>query len=285
MSELGELLRAWRDRVSPVEVGMPSGGDRRSPGLRREELASLAGLSVDYIMRLEQGRATHPSVLGSLARALRLTDEERDHLYRVAGAAPVPRSAVPRHITPGIQRIVDHFAETPISVFSAAWDALLVNPMWSALFGDMSPVSGRSANIVWRQFMEPSAFVLHEVDHSEAFRNDLVADLHAASGRYPTDAGLQSLIADLRAESPEFAALWGTASISAHLESRKTVLNPTVGPISLFCDVLAAPGSDMRIVVYTATPGSSDAAKLDLLRVAGTQVFDSPHPVDIQNRA
>jgi transcriptional regulator with XRE-family HTH domain len=275
MSELGELLRAWRDRVSPAEVGMPAGGDRRAPGLRREELAALAGLSVDYVMRLEQGRALHPSaqVVGSLARALRLTDEERDYLYCVAGVAAVGRSAVPRHITPGIQRVLDHFADTPMSVFSAAWDTLYVNPVWDALFTDHVVTTGRDGNLVWRQFTAPTTGVLYEAEHGEAFRRDLVADLHAASGRYPTDPALQSLIADLREQSPDFAELWGTASIGVHRESRKTVLNETVGPITLFCDVLATPGTDMKIVVYTAAPGSTDAAKLDLLRVAGTQVF------------
>lgn len=256
---------------------MPAGGDRRAPGLRREELAALAGLSVDYIVRLEQGRATNPSaqVVGSLARALRLTEEERDYLSRVAGVAPVGRSVVPRHISPGIQRVIDHFGDTPMSVFSAAWDTLLVNSLWSALFGQAPTARGRDNNLVWRQFMAPHEGIRYEVDHDTVFRRDLVADLHAASGRYPTDDALQALIADLRAQSDDFAALWGAATIATHRESRKTVLNPTVGPITLFCDVLATPGTDMKIVVYTATPGSTDAAKLDLLRVAGTEVFSS----------
>jgi transcriptional regulator with XRE-family HTH domain len=277
MSELGELLRAWRDRVSPVEVGMPAGGDRRAPGLRREELAALAGLSVDYITRLEQGRAHHPStqVLASLARALRLGDEERDYLYCVGGAASVGRSAVPRHLTPGVQRVLDHFVDSPMSVFSAAWDTLFVNPMWNALFGDLSMGTGLESNLVWRQFMGTHDAVVYQGGHDEVFKRDLVADLHQAAGRYPTDPGLHSLVARLRAESPEFESLWASASIASHRESVKTVLNPTVGPITLYCDVLSAPGTDMKIVVYTATPGSSDADKLDLLRVAGTQVFSN----------
>ena len=134
------LLRAWRDRVQPEEVGLAPGAGRRAPGLRREELSVLAGVSVDYIVRLEQGRARHPSaqLLGALARALRLTDDERDHLFRVAGVAVASTGMVPRHITPGVQRIVDRLGDVPLAVHSAAWDLLHWNPLWAAVTGDPS---------------------------------------------------------------------------------------------------------------------------------------------------
>src|SRR5215470_8862537 len=112
-TELGAALRAWRDRVRPEEVGLRGGGRRRSPGLRREELASLAGISVDYLVRLEQGRATNPSpqVLAALSRALRLTIEERDHLYTIAGQAAPRRTRIPSHVPPTVQRLVDRLAD------------------------------------------------------------------------------------------------------------------------------------------------------------------------------
>lgn len=274
MSELASLLRAWRDRMPPVEAGLPSGGDRRSPGLRREELAMLANLSVDYIIRLEQGRAKHPStaVLGSLARALRLTEEERDHLFRLGGVAVPTRTMVPRHVTPGVQHIVDRLGEVPVSVFSAAWDTLLANDLWVTVFGE-APRTGRASNLLWNQFMGGQSPVEYSAEHKAAFRRDLVADVHVAASRYPDDVALTSLVAELRTVSPAFEELWGTASFGEHRESRKTVRNSLVGPITFDCDVLAAPGSDLKIVVYTVIPGSEDAAKLDLLRVSGLRAF------------
>jgi len=271
MPELASVLRAWRDRVQPIEAGLPAGGDRRSPGLRREELAMLAGLSVDYIVRLEQGRATNPSaqVLGSLARALRLSDDERDFLFRMGGVAVPTKTEVPRHVTPGVQHIVDRLSEVPVCVFSAAWDILLVNDLWVTLFGEKT-----SGNLARNQFLGGGApQVQHTENHLEEFRRDLACDLHVASTRYPDDLGLKSLIADLRSQSPEFEQIWGSAVFGEHRESRKIVHNDIVGPITFDCDVLAAPGSDLKIVVYTVVPGSEDAAKLDLLRVSAVRAF------------
>jgi len=275
MTELGTVLRAWRDRVSPVEAGLPAGGDRRSPGLRREELAMLANLSVDYIVRLEQGRARHPSaqVLASLARALRLTEEERDHLYRLGGVSVPTRTMVPRHVTRGVQHIVDRLGEVPVSVFSAAWDTLLVNDLWVTLFGAALPSGGRASNLLWRQFTGEESPVSFSTEHGEQFHRDLVCDAHVAVARYPDDTALTSLVSDLRAQSQEFERLWNSAAFGEHRESRKTIHNDLVGPITVDCDVLTAPGSDLKIVVYTAIPGSEDAAKLDLLRVSAVRTF------------
>lgn len=130
VQEFAEVLRAWRDRLTPREVGLAAGMGRRAPGLRREELAGLAGVSVEYLVRLEQGRSRNPSpqLLGALARALRLTDEERDHLYRVAGVAPPAPAVVPQHIGPGVQRMLDRLGDTPLGVFSASWDLLWWTP-------------------------------------------------------------------------------------------------------------------------------------------------------------
>lgn len=239
----------------------------------------LAGVSVDYIVRLEQGRATNPSaqLLGALARALRLTDEERDHLYRVAGVAIPTPASLPRHVGPSVQRIVDRLGDVPVGVFSAAHDLLLWNPLWAALLGDPSLLAGFQHNLVWRVFSEENTRVTHTaVTHTtigeEEFRADLVADLRSAVGRYPDDAPLRDLVDRLLSESHEFAAHWEQAHVALHRSSRKTVHTRTVGDITVDCDVLSAPGSgDLRIVVYTVAPGSADAAKLDLLRVAGLQ--------------
>jgi len=276
-TELSLVVRAWRDRLSPQDSGLPQGSRRQAPGLRREELAMLAGISVDYLVRLEQGRSTNPSpqVLGSLARALRLSVEERDHLYRVAGAAVPTPTDVPRHLTPSVQRIIDRLGDTPVGVFSAAWDLLTWNPLFSALQGDPSTWTGASTNLIWRVFMADNDRVLRTEEETSVFAHDIVADLRAASGRYPDDVALRQLITSLSDSSPAFAATWAKATVAAHRSSKKTMDTPAVGPIRLDCDVLMAPDSDLRVVVYTAEPGSVDAEKLDLLRVAGLQVFAS----------
>ncbi|WP_282947296.1 helix-turn-helix transcriptional regulator [Cellulomonas endometrii] len=275
MDDLARVLRAWRDRVRPEEAGLPAGAGRRTPGLRREELAMLAHVSVDYVVRLEQGRATHPSpqTLAALARALRLDDHERDHLYRVAGAAVPSRGTVPRHVTPGVQRIVDRLTDVPVAVFTAAHDLVLWNPLWAAVNGDPSGFVGHEGNVVWQWFVGGVPRVEHAPGDAEAFAADLVGDLRQARGRYPQDTALERLVQRLLEESPEFARRWQEARVADHRASRKTVHHPCVGDITVDCDVLVAPGTDLRIVVYTAAPGSEDAHRLELARTAGLQTF------------
>ena len=211
MDEFATVLRAWRDRVSPAEVGLAAGSARRAPGLRREELAGLAGLSVEYLVRLEQGRARHPSpqMLGALARALRLSDDERDHLYRVAGAAAPSPGTVSQHISAGVQRVIDRLADVPLGVFSAAWDLLWWNPLWAALTGDPSARRGLDRNVAWRHFTEPRTVIDFDDQHAEEFSRDLAADLREALGRYPDDPDLQTLIRRLQDELAAVPAVLG----------------------------------------------------------------------------
>ena len=269
-TELANALRAWRDRVQPQEVGIPPGGVRRSPGLRREELASLAGVSVDYLVRLEQGRSTNPSaqVLSAIARALRLTVAERDELYRAAGVSAPSSGLVPTHVGPGLQRVLDRLGDTPVSVFTAAWDIVTWNPLWSALFCEPD-----TRNLAERHFLTEERLVVRSPEENETFSRELVADLRSASMTYPGDAALVQLVSTLRAQSEEFAALWEEYPVRSRVADRKTINSPAVGLITLDCDILMSAESDLRIVVYTATPGTVDAEKLDLLRVVGTQVL------------
>ncbi|PUB29801.1 helix-turn-helix protein [Promicromonospora sp. AC04] len=277
-TELGGALRAWRDRTTPASVGLPAGGVRRAAGLRREELSLLANLSVDYIIRLEQGRATAPSaqVLSALARALRLSDAEREHLYVLAGQSLPGPGQISQVIPAGVRRLIDQLDGAPLSVNDAAWNMILWNPLWAALLGDPTEVSERERNPVWRHFVGPRYAVRQTPDHGARFEAAMVADLRAARARYPADAGLLSLVSDLRDASAEFARQWDAGVVGDHVSNHKTVLHPVVGAMVLDCDVLTVPGSDLRIVVYTAVAGSADADRLKLLGTIGTQVLTEP---------
>jgi transcriptional regulator with XRE-family HTH domain len=266
-------LRGWRDRISPASVGLAAGRQRRAAGLRREELALLAGVSADYITRLEQGRAASPSaqVLTALARALRLSDAERQHLFTLAGQPPPAAGHINSSLTPGLQRLLDQLDGTAVSVYDAAWTLIAWNPLWAALMGDPSALRGRDRNVLWRHFTGQPGRVAHTPEQQAAFEASAAADLRSATARYPKDADLRRLVADLRDASPRFAELWDARAVGAHEADRKTIHHPDLGPLTLDCDVLTVHGHDLRAVAYTAAPGSDAAGKLRLLAVIGTQ--------------
>ncbi|MEV2243645.1 helix-turn-helix transcriptional regulator [Streptomyces sp. NPDC049970] len=272
-NDLGRALHGWRDRLTPETVGLPAGGVRRAAGLRREELAQLAALSVDYITRLEQGRATSPSpqVLASLARALRLSDAERTYLHLLAGQPEPGPGHISTHITPGLRRLLDQLDGAPLSVHDAAWNLVEWNPAWAALFGDPSALRGRERNLVWRHFAGLPGRVRQTPEQRADFEATMVADLRAATARYPADAGLRSLVKDLRETGTAFAGLWDSGIVGSHRSGAKSVTHPEIGTITLDCDVLVAAGSDLRVVAYTAAPGSEASERLRLLDVIGTQ--------------
>jgi transcriptional regulator with XRE-family HTH domain len=272
-TELGQALRRWRDRVSPETAGLPTGGHRRAAGLRREELALLAGISVDYVTRLEQGRASNPSgqVVEALAWALRLSADERAYLFRLAGLVPPGPETVPAYITPSVQRLLDRLVDTPVGVSDAAWTLLLANPMYAALMGDPSGWRGFERNGAWRNFMGAGTRVRHTAEETRTFQAAMVAELRATALRYPADPRLRCPIAELRANSERFAELWDAGGVGRLESSRKTIEHPRVGTLTLDCDVLSVAGSDVHLLVYTAAPGTEDAERLKLLAVLGTQ--------------
>jgi transcriptional regulator with XRE-family HTH domain len=278
---IGSYVQAWRHRLEPADAGLPAGTARRTRGLRREELAALAGISVDYLTRLEQGRAVNPSaqVLAALSRALRLSIQERDHLYTVAGQAPPKRSAMSTHVPPSVQRLVDRLADLPVAVYDPAWTIITWNLAWAALMGDPSALSGRDRNLLWRTFTGKSTRVRNGDTERDEFESNAVADLRRAFGSYPDDARLRELVDELLAVSPRFARLWAERTVSTAVAGSKTISHPEVGPITLDCDVLTVAGSDLRLVVYTAEPSSRDAEQLRLVRIIGLQrlsVQDGP---------
>lgn len=270
--ELGTALHRWRDRTAPAEAGSSADDSRRTGGLRREELALLAGLSVDYIVRLEEGRATSPSVqvLMALATALRLSDDERAHLFLLAGQSPPAMGQVPVEIPASVRRLLDQLTGSPLSVYDASWNLLTWNPQWAALLGDPSGWTGRERNVVWQHFAGLPSRVTHTPEQEARFEAAVVADLRMATARYPTDVRLRFLVAGLRRASVKFVGLWNSRIAGCHDCDRKTVHHPDVGAVAVDCDTLSLPGCDLRVAVYSAAPGSVDADRLRLLDVIGT---------------
>ncbi|PWI14546.1 transcriptional regulator [Streptomyces sp. Act143] len=277
---LGTALRRWRDRLSPLDVGRPAHQGRRAVGLRREELAELAGLSVDYVVRLEQGRATSPSaqVVASLARALQLQPVERDHAYRLAGLLPPQEGTVSTHVPAGVQRMLARLGEFPVGVFSADWTLLSWTPAWTVLLGDPGGRTPAERSLLRAVFTKgPSGLASWPVlPDGDALGPALVADLRTALVNYPGDPALADLVEELRSTSAEFARLWNEGAVGPHVSARKTVLHPQVGEVTCDCDVLTVPGCDLRLVVYTVAAGSADAEKLEFLRVTGGVRADGP---------
>jgi transcriptional regulator with XRE-family HTH domain len=258
---------------------VPAGGRRRAAGLRREELAGLAGISVDYLTRLEQGRATSPSsqVVEAVARALRLSDTERELLFRLAGQAAPGRDVVPVRITASMQRLLDRLSHTPVAVYDAAWNLIVANQPYDALMGETTSLRGIERNGVWRNLVGPGNRTIHTPEEQARFESRLVADLRMTAARYPADRELKRLIAELT-RSPRFAELWESGQVdSGQDQSRHKIIDhPDVGLIALDCDTLIVAGDDLRIMVYTAEPGTEDAERLALAVVLGTQALVEP---------
>ncbi|WP_369068400.1 helix-turn-helix domain-containing protein [Kineococcus terrestris] len=279
----GAALRRWRDRLSPVDVGLPHRRGRRAAGLRREELAELAGLSVDYVVRLEQGRARHPSaqVVASLTRALQLSATEVEHAHRLAGLLPPSRGAVSTHVPPGVQRVLAQLSHFPAAVFGADWTLLTWTPAWAALIGDPVGLAPERLNLVRAVFTGDvgglAAWPVRNAD--PGMPAALVADLRSALTEHPDDPALTALVEEMRTTSTDFADLWERGAVSRHVSARKTVEHPLVGDVTCDCDVMTVPGSDVRLVVYTVAAGSPDEEKLAFLRVAAGQRTDAPGTV------
>ena len=274
--EFGRAVRQWRDRVTPSSVGVPVGGRRRAAGLRREELADLAGISVDYLTRLEQGRAISPStqVIEALARALRLPDSERELLFRLGGRQAPGREVVSQRIPPSVQRLLDRLSTGPVAVYDAMWNLIDANAAYEALTA-ASTWRGIERNGVWRNLAGPGPVASLTSDELAEQQEGLVADLRMTAAKYPADRRVQDLVADLRRQSPRFAELWDFTGLRPHEERsrRKVFLHPEVGTIGLDCDTLVVAGDDLRIMVYTAEPDTEDADRLALAVVLGRQAL------------
>ena len=251
--ELARFLRDRRRGVRPADVGLPAGGRRRTPGLRREEVAGLATMSVDYYARLEQARGPRPSprILDSIADALRLPPAERRHLYRLADTNPAAPPGPARQVRPYVAELLRRLPDAGAIVTDATYDVIAWNPLAEALFGNQSG----ELNLARRRFLRPD---LACTSGAEEFGEYAVARLRTAAARYPGDPRLARLLADLRA-SEEFVRIWDTNPVRTPGHRSKTLDHPAHGPIRVNCDVLAVPDDDQQVVFITADPGSPAA--------------------------
>jgi hypothetical protein len=262
-SELGAYLTARRAHVTPADVNLPVTGHRRVPGLRREEVALLAGVSADYYVRLEQGRERTPSaqVLDALAAALRLDEDGRLHLFRLAGLGPRSRAAaVPGRVEPSLLALMDTWPHNPAVVYDRAYDVLASNALADALFHGWT----HSRNLLHVVFTDPAARAFYR-DWYDVARNS-VAGFRLGHGAAPDDPRVRQVLTELLDASPEFAELWARHDARGKALERKRFQHREVGPLTLIMqcfDVRAAPGQEL--VVYHAEPASPSSEALALL--------------------
>ncbi|GAA2412312.1 helix-turn-helix transcriptional regulator [Actinomadura vinacea] len=272
--QLADFLRRRREAIRPAEVGIADGPRRRATGLRREEVAMLAGMSVDYVVRLEQGRSSQPSpqLLGALARALRMSDDERDHLFHLAGHRPPPADAIARLARAGLMRMLDLLGDTPALVLSDLGEILAQNRAAVLLTGDHTGLSGDRRYVAYRWFTDPAARAAAPIEEQEHHARQLVADLRAAAGRRPGDPTLTGLIQRLQAASTDFRQLWAEHHVAVRRADRKTILHPRVGRLLMDCETLVTPDQSQQLLVLTPADAET-RERLELLRVLGIEDF------------
>ncbi|MFF5055341.1 helix-turn-helix transcriptional regulator [Micromonospora sp. NPDC000663] len=277
--QLADFLRRRREAIRPAEVGIADGPRRRTAGLRREEVALLAGMSVDYVVRLEQGRSSQPStqLLGALARALRLTDDERNHLFHLAGHQPPPADGTARLARTGLVRLLDLVGDTPAMVLSDLGEVLAQNRMSILLSGDHTGLTGDRRYVAYRYFTDPAIRDLHGPEEWQRHARQQVADLRAVAGRRAGDPAVTGLIERLRAASDDFRRLWAEHEVAVRRADRKTFMHPRVGRVRMDCETLVTPDLGQQLLVLT--PADAEAReKLELLRVLGIEEFPAAVP-------
>ncbi|CAM06219.1 helix-turn-helix protein [Saccharopolyspora erythraea NRRL 2338] len=260
--ELAQFLRNRRESLRPAEVGLPAGtGRRRTPGLRREEVAWRAGVSANYYERLEQARAPRPSpqVVAALARALRLGDDESAHLARLAGQTPPSRERPAAEVPEGVRMLLDRVGAVPAYVLNARHDVLAWNAMAAELITDFAALPAAEQNLLRLSVRFGEQWCRGSGD---GFLRQAAADLRQAAVRYPSDTGIAELVRDCSAVSAEFAASWHAHDVRGPQTLRKRINHPELGALDLDCQTLHVPGTDQRLVTFSAEPGSVDHDKL-----------------------
>ena len=270
--ELGGFLRARRETLRPADVGLPEpagGRARRTPGLRREEVADLAGVSVNYYERLEQARAPRPSpqVIDAIGRALALSEVERTHLSRLAGHAPPARSGPAEQVPPGVLALLDRLGPVAAYVCDARHDILAWNDLAAALITDFGALPPAERNVL-RLAMRLGATVCSAPQEATGgFEAQVAAQSREALTRRPHDSALRRLVGDFAERAPGFAAQWSRHDVRSRATLRKRIDHGELGVLVLDCQTLAVPGADLRVVMFSAEPGTPDHDKLTRLQL------------------
>jgi transcriptional regulator with XRE-family HTH domain len=263
--ELSDFLRTRRAKVMPSDVGFADGARRRTPGLRREEVALLANIGTTWYTRLEQGLPINVSVdvLDGIARALRLTTDERRHLYLLAGVSMPPAPQEEERVSDLVLRVLHSLDPSPAYIRGRRWDVLAWNRAADAL-SDFSSTSGPSRNTVWRLFRDPG--MPCRLGDPGCMQRRAVANFRAVAAKYPNDPSFLELIDDLKMNSAEFRELWAQHDVMGAVEGLKRYVHPDLGELTLDYTAFELPGDgDIRMIVLTAAPGSESERKLRLL--------------------
>jgi transcriptional regulator with XRE-family HTH domain len=273
--ELANFLRNRREATSPADLGLPTYGRRRTPGLRRDEVAELASISRTYYERLEQQRGPQPSptVLAAIARSLRLSVEEREHLYLLAGHAPPVQDSWPVDVDPGLVVTMESLNPTTIAAISDdLGTVLLQNGLSAEIFGDIAGV-GEASNLVWRWFTDRTwrASWAPEHTHDET-ASGLVADLRAVAAQRGYDANTAHFVAKLRAASNEFDRLWDQHEVSRLRPRLEVLRHPRVGVLTLECGVVQGHLPGQRLILFRAEPGTPAVGQLAALAQSAESV-------------
>ncbi|MFI5499605.1 helix-turn-helix transcriptional regulator [Nocardia asteroides] len=276
-TELADFLRRRREQLSPADVGLPPGLRRRTPGLRRDEVALLSSMSTDYYTRLEQARGPRPStqLLTALARALRLSADERDHLFHLCGHPSPDRELRDKHVGPGLLHMLAKLDDTPAAVITELGEVLVQNRMHTLLVGDHGDRTGPDRYYTWRWFTDRGARAVFPEEDWDRLSRSHVADLRATAARRADDAEVVAYIAELRGASAEFEALWNEHEVAVRVTDAKRFVHPEVGLIDTVCEVLVTRNAAQRLLVYLPRPGTDAAEKMALLGVIGTQRLSS----------
>ena len=265
-TRLGEFLQARRAQVSPEAAGIATYGRRRVPGLRREELAALAGVSVDYYVRLEQGRAAHPSdeVLDARARALQLDAAEQAHLHQLTSPPPRRRGTAPERVPAGLERLLRQLDSVPAIVIGRRMDILAWTPLAAALMGDFGRLPPEQRNQARLMFLDPTCRELYS--DWERHARETVGYLRHCAGRHPDDPGIAALVGELSVKSEEFARWWADHLVREKASGSKTYRHPIVGELTLHFETLVPPSApDLALITYAVEPGSKSETALRLL--------------------
>ncbi|MGW1838535.1 helix-turn-helix transcriptional regulator [Streptomyces sp. NPDC002067] len=272
---LAVFLRRRRELLQPEDVGLPRGQRRRTSGLRREEVAVLCHMSTDYYARLERERGPQPSgqMLSSIAQGLRLSLDERDHLFRLSGHTPPARGTAGEHIGPGLLRILDRLDDTPAEIVTELGETMRQSPLGVALTGDTARYTGLARSTGYRWFTDPASRSLYVADDHAFLSRMFVSGLRElATLRGPgSRAGRCAEL--LLGQSDEFRRLWDRHEVGIRPREVKRFLHPEVGVLELNCQRLLDPGRSHSLLVYTAAPGSESYERLRLLSVIGAQAM------------